>query len=333
LNGLGKAAERIQRARRAADEAASMAAEVRAGLTARPPWLPSKYFYDERGSRLFDEITRLPEYYLTRTERAILEATAGGIVRRYRPRELVELGSGTSGKVRLFLDAMAREGLLERVLLLDISESALAASLAGLASAYDGLAARGVVGDFQRDLALLGPGGGRILLFLASTVGNLQPSEVPAFFRSVATALAPGDVFVLGVDLVKDVAPLEAAYNDAAGVTARFNLNILQVLNDRLGADFDPSAFEHVAFYDAGREWIEMRLRAARDVRASVPGAGVRLELRRDEAIRTEISCKYTRRSLLSRLEGTGLALADWLTDPDGLFAVAVIERARGGPA
>ncbi len=183
------------------------------------------------------------------------------------------------------------------------------------------------MGDFLHDLPALGPGGGRLLLFLAGTLGNLHPDDVPAFFRAAAAVLAPGDGFLVGVDLVKDPARLHAAYNDSAGVTAEFNLNILRVLNDRLGADFDPAAFEHVAFYDAERQWIEMRLRARRAVRARVPGAGLEIALAAGEEIRTELSCKYTRDSFSSRLAGTGLLLDRWMTDPEGLFASALLRR------
>jgi L-histidine N-alpha-methyltransferase len=185
----------------------------------------------------------------------------------------------------------------------------------------------GIVGDFVHDLPALGPGGGRLLLFLAGTLGNLHPDDVPAFFRAAAAVLAPGDGFLVGVDLVKDPERLHAAYNDSAGVTAEFNLNILRVLNDRLGADLDPTAFEHVAFYDAERQWIEMRLRARRAVVARVPAAGVEIALAAGEEIRTELSCKYTRDSLSSRLAGAGLLLDGWTTDPEGLFASALLRR------
>jgi L-histidine N-alpha-methyltransferase len=319
---------RVVRAREREDEQALMAAEVREGLTSQPRWLPCKYFYDERGSRLFEEITHLPEYYPTRTEERILETIAGDVIAAARPSELMELGSGNGTKVRLLLDAMAREGLLRRLVLLDISESVLEESVARLASDYPGLEATGIVGDFVRDLAALGPGGGRMAVFLAGTVGNLHPTtEVPPFLKALAAQLAPGDTVLLGVDLVKDEARLHAAYNDAAGVTAEFNRNILRVVNDRLGADFDPEAFEHVAFYDRENAWIEMRLLALRACRVRVPRAGLDLSIGRGDAIRTEISCKYTRASLEGRLDGTGLRLERWFTDPDELFAVTLLRR------
>jgi L-histidine N-alpha-methyltransferase len=328
------AGHRVVRAREREDEQALMAAEMREGLTSQPRWLPCKYFYDERGSRLFEQITRLPEYYPTRTEERILETIAGDVIAAARPSELMELGSGNGTKVRLLLDAMAREGLLRRLVLLDISESVLEESVARLASDYPGLEATGIVGDFVRDLAALGPGGGRMAVFLAGTVGNLHPTtEVPSFLKALAAQLEPGDSFLLGVDLVKDEARLHAAYNDAAGVTAEFNRNILRVVNDRLDADFDPDAFEHLAFYDRENAWIEMRLRALRACRVRVPRAGLDLCFDRGDAIRTEISCKYTRASLEGRLEGTDLRLERWFTDPDQLFAVTLLRRMASSPA
>jgi L-histidine N-alpha-methyltransferase len=305
-----------------------MAAEVRAGLLRRPlRELPCKYFYDERGSELFERITELPEYYPTRTETAILERHAAAIVEAAAPRELAELGSGAGRKIRLFLDAMRERSRLERVTLLEISEGYLKESVDALQAAYPEAAVRGIVGDFTRDLAALGPGGGRLLLFLAGTIGNLHPDEVPAFFRAAAGVLASGDRFLLGVDLVKDPARLHAAYNDSQGVTAEFNLNILRVLNRRLGADLDPADFEHRAFYDPERQWIEMRLRARRPLVARVPGAGVTLALEAGEEIRTELSCKYTRESLARRLARSGLVLERWITDDAGLFASALLRR------
>jgi L-histidine N-alpha-methyltransferase len=306
-----------------------MAAEVRAGLTARPlPWLPSKYFYDDRGSALFERITRLPEYYPTRTEEAILERVAGEVVAATSPVELCELGSGVGRKVRLLLEAGRALGTLERCVLLDINATVLAESVRSLEGGYPGLRVRGLVGDFQRDLAALGPGGGRLALFLAGTIGNLHPdNELPTFLRNVARQLAPGDAFLVGLDLVKDERLLHAAYNDAAGVTAEFNRNILRVVNAALDADFEPEAYDHVAFYDRERAWIEMRLRARRDQRVRVPRAHLELTLRRGQEIRTELSCKYTRPTFEARLAGTGLRLESWHSDAESLFALALLRR------
>jgi L-histidine Nalpha-methyltransferase len=306
-----------------------MAAEVRAGLTSRPlPWLPCKYFYDDRGSALFDQITRLPEYYQTRTEEGILERVAGDVVAATRPIELCELGSGVGRKVRFLLDAGRALGTLSHCVLLDINPAVLAASVRSLEADYPGLSVRGVVGDFQDDLEGLGPGGGRLALFLAGTIGNLHPDrEVPGFLRALARQLSPGDALLVGLDLVKDEGRLHAAYNDSAGVTAEFNRNILRVVNGALGADFDPDAFEHVAFYDREHAWIEMRLRARRDQRVHVPGAGVEMKLRRGQEIRTELSCKYTRPTFEARLARTGLRLESWLSDDESLFALALLRR------
>jgi L-histidine N-alpha-methyltransferase len=316
----------VRRMRRVEQSNDTMAAEVRAGLLRRPlRELPCKYFYDERGSALFEAITKLPEYYPTRTEMAILERHAASIVEAQAPRELAELGSGAGRKIRLFLDAMRERGSLESVLLLEISEGYLRQSVDELSADYPEASVRGIVGDFLHDLPALGPGGGRLLLFLAGTIGNLHPDELCGFFRSAAGVLARGDGFLVGVDLVKNPARLHAAYNDAQGVTAEFNLNILRVLNRRLLADFDPEAFEHRAFYDPDRQWIEMRLRARRPLVAHVPGAGVKLALEAGEEIRTELCCKYTRESFARRLAGSGLAVERWITDAEGLFATALL--------
>ena len=306
-----------------------MAAEVRAGLSAQPlAWLPCKYFYDDRGSALFEQITRLPEYYPTRTEEAILARVAREVIAATRPVELCELGSGVGRKVRLLLDAGRELGTLTRCVLLDINATVLAKSVRRLEGDYPGLRVRGVVGDFQNDLQALGPGGGRLALFLAGTIGNLHPDrELPAFLRAVARQLAPGDAFLVGLDLVKDEGRLEAAYNDAAGVTAEFNRNILRVVNAALDADFDPEAYDHVAFYDREHAWIEMRLRARHDQRVRVKGAHLELTLRRGQEIRTELSCKFTRSTFEARVARTGLRLESWLSDDDSLFALALLRR------
>jgi L-histidine Nalpha-methyltransferase len=309
------------------------AAEIRAGLLADPPEIPSKYFYDARGGRLFEEITRLPEYYQTRTEETILRATADAVVARFRPTELVELGSGAGRKTRILLDAMAAAGLLRRCVLFDINEHSLRESLASLASAYPGLEGRGVAGDFSMGLHAIGRSRQRRLaIFLGGTIGNLMPSRVPSFLAHLSRVLSPGDGFLLGVDLVKDPARLHAAYNDAAGVTAEFNRNMLRVVNEAFDGDFDPEGFEHVAFYDPERAWIEMRLRARGPMRVRLRGAGLERTFAKGEEIRTEISCKYTRASLAALLPGTGLEIVEWLTDDEDLFAVAVMRRGASGP-
>ncbi len=308
------------------DTTTLMAEEVRASLLAPVPFLPSKYFYDDRGSRLFERITRTEEYYQTRTEEALLRSCAANVVARVRPQELVELGGGVSPKVRLLLDAMRQARILRRCVLFDIHRGSLESSLNQLAREYPGLAARGIVGDFQQDVTALGTGERRLIAFLGGTIGNLHPDdEVPPFLRRLRRQMTGADGLLLGVDLVKDTARLERAYNDEAGITAEFNLNLLQVLNDRLGADFDLRAFEHVAFYDEGRAWIEMRVRSRERQEVRIPAVGLSLRFDAGDELRTEISCKYTRESLERRLQGTGLALRAWFTDPERLFGLALL--------
>ena len=238
----------------------------------------------------------------------------------------MELGSGAGLKVRLLLDAMARAGTLKRCVLLDINEEIVGRSVTALRSAYPTTEFEGVAADFLEELPAIRRTGRRLLAFLGSTIGNLAPREVPPFLSRLRRQLRAGEALLLGVDLVKDVRRLEAAYNDAAGVTAEFNRNILRVVNERLGADFDLGCFEHVAFYDRRRAWIEMRLRARRETSVRVPAAGLERRFHAGDEIRTEISCKYTRRSLLTRLCGTGLTLRRWYSDRDRLFALALLQ-------
>jgi L-histidine N-alpha-methyltransferase len=298
--------------------------EVRRNLLRGLPRIDSRYLYDDAGSHLFEEITRLPEYYQTRTEEALLAEIAADIVRLTGARELVELGSGAGRKIRLLLDAMQRRETLERCVLLDINETFLRESAERLAYRYPEAEVCGVVGDFHRDLESVGKGDGRLFIFLAGTVGNLYPRQLNQFLRAMAAVLRPNDAFLVGLDLVKDPARLEAAYNDSAGVTAEFNRNILRVLNRRFATAFDLDAFEHVAFYDREQEWIEMRLRATRPTRASL-GGGQELLFAASDEIRTEISRKFTRRSFAAALDVTGLELSAWYTDPEALFASALV--------
>ena len=299
-----------------------------AALSRPLPELPSKYFYDERGAELFEQITRQPEYYPTRTETALLEAHADAIVERVQPRELAEIGSGVGRKIRLLLDSMQRAGLLERAAMLEINELFLQSSAERLRALYPGLAVRGLVGDFGHDLDRLGPGGSRLILFLAGTIGNLHPKSVPGFLRDVAAQMEPGDGFLVGLDLVKDIDRLEAAYNDRRGVTAAFNLNILDSVNRRFGTRFARDAFEHVAFFDRTNSWIEMRLRALRPSAVEIPGTDLSLEFRSGDEIRTELSCKYTRESIEAHAATAGLVVDRWFTDPEELFALALLRRA-----
>src|SRR3954468_12603445 len=253
------------------DTARALAADVRAGLGATPKTLPPKWFYDDRGSELFDEITRLPEYYPTRTERSILVEHARDVAELTKADTLVELGSGTSEKTRLLLDAFRDAGTLERFVPFDVSDQTRAAAAAAVAREYDGVHVHAVVGDFEHHLGELPGGGTRLVAFLGSTIGNLAPGPRAQFLADLAASLAPGDALLLGTDLVKDVGRLVAAYDDAAGVTAAFNLNVLRVIDRELGADFDLDAFEHVAAWDPDQEWIEMRLRSRVDQLATIP--------------------------------------------------------------
>jgi L-histidine N-alpha-methyltransferase len=319
----------ITRVRTADEERVAMAREVRDGLASDPPSLPSKYFYDAHGSALFERITTLPEYYPTRVEEGIHARVAGEIVRRARPLEWVELGSGLGTKTRRMLDAITL-GVAgpKSCILLDVDEAALRSSLLALGAAYPALRARGIAGDFLTDIGAIGPSSGRRMMgFLGGTLGNLEPGRVPAFFAAAAEVLAPGDSFLLGVDLVKDKGRLEAAYNDRAGITAAFNLNILKVVNDCLGANFEIPAFQHVAFYDSAHDWIEMRLRATRPTVVQVPAAGFERAFAAGHEIRTEISCKYTRPRLEHLLAGSGLLLDSWHTDAEAQFAVVLLRR------
>jgi L-histidine N-alpha-methyltransferase len=298
--------------------------EARENLLRGLPRIDSKYFYDDVGSRLFEEITQLPEYYQTRTEEALLAEIADQVVEMTEAHELVELGSGTGRKIKLLLDAMRRHGHLERCVLLDINETFLRTSAEELAGQYPEIEVRGVVEDFLRGLESVGSGSHRLFIFLAGTIGNLYPRQLFTFLGSVHSVLGPDDAFLVGLDLVKDSSRLEAAYNDSAGVTTEFNLNALRVLNRRFGTAFEVDAFEHVAFYDPEQEWIEMRLRALRPTRALLGGAReLRFEV--GDEIRTEISRKFTRRSFVDALGGTGLELAAWFTDSECLFALALV--------
>jgi L-histidine Nalpha-methyltransferase len=306
------------------DLRAGMRRDVTRGLQATPKELPSKYFYDEEGSALFDAITRLPEYYPTRTERGILVERAGQIAARSGADTLIELGSGTSEKTRLLLDAFAARGALRRFVPFDVDEATLRSAAATVAGEYPGVAVHAVVGDFERHLGLLPKGGRRMIAFLGSTIGNLTAEQREVFLASVVAQLDPGDTFLLGTDLVKDIGRLEAAYDDAAGVTAAFNRNVLVRLNRELDADFAPDAFEHVALFDPEREWIEMRLRSTADQVVTVGGLGLTVPFVAGEEMRTEISAKFRPDGLSGELTVAGLELLDLWTDPAGDFALSL---------
>jgi L-histidine Nalpha-methyltransferase len=301
-----------------------LATDVRAGLTARPKTLPPKYFYDARGSELFDEITRLPEYYPTRTERAILAAVAPDIAAATRAGTLIELGSGTSEKTRLLLRALRAGGTLHRFVPFDVDPAVLQDASAAVGAEFPGLAVEPIVGDFEKHLGALPTGSRRLLAFLGSTIGNLDPAERAEFLRSVRATLEPGDAFLLGTDLVKSPERLVAAYDDAAGVTAEFNKNVLAVVNRDLAADFDPAEFDHVAVWNADQEWIEMRLRSRTEQVVRIAALDLRVHFDRGEELRTEISAKFRREGVERELAAAGLRLTEWWTDPAGDFALSL---------
>jgi L-histidine N-alpha-methyltransferase len=307
-------------------------AEVDRNLLRQLPRIDCRYFYDDVGSELFEEITKLPEYYQTRTEEAILASIADEIVLSTGARQLVELGSGAGRKVRLLLDAMRRRGCLDCCVMLDINESFLTTSVETLAEQYPEAEVRGVVGDFLHDLPFVGTGRRRLFVFLAGTIGNLYPHQLTSFLECVRAVLGPHDAFLVGLDLVKGTDCLEAAYNDSAGITAEFNRNALKVLNHRFGTAFEIDAFEHVAFFDRDQAWIEMRLRALRPTTALL-GDGREILFETGDEIRTEISRKFSRRSFAAALDGTGLGIAAWYTDPAALFASVLIRPLPGDTA
>jgi L-histidine N-alpha-methyltransferase len=300
-----------------------------AGLTASPKSLPPKWFYDATGSALFEKITELPEYYPTRAERAILSANAAQIAAASRAHTLVELGSGSSDKTRLLLDALQAAGTLRRYVPVDVSEAALADAAQRLLGEYPGLSVHALVSDFGYRLGLpagAGPGLPRMVAFLGSTIGNMQPAERAEFLGRIRAGLSPGDTLLLGTDLVKDPDVLVAAYDDPAGITAAFNKNVLAVLNAELGADFDLDSFDHVARWDPVAEWIEMRLRSAAPQTVRLPGIGLTVEFADGEEMRTEVSAKFRRPGVEGELAAAGFAMRSWWTDPDGLFGLSLSE-------
>ena len=310
----------------AADLRRSLELDVREGLTAPPRWLPPKYFYDDRGSRLFDRITRLPEYYPTRTEHSILVASAAEIARLSGAEVLLELGSGSSEKTRILLDALAA-GSLTGYVPVDVSAGALREAIAGLAHDYPDLPVYGVVADFDLHLHRLPAPGRRLVARGGGPRGDYPPAQRGGVRERLAASMHVGETLLLGLDLVKDPARLVAAYDDADGVTAEFNRNVLSVLNRELGADFDPLRFAHVALWDVEREWIEMRLRADSPMTVRVPALGLDLRLGAGEEIRTEISAKFRPEVAEGELEDAGLHPEGWWTDPAGDFALVLARR------
>ncbi len=290
--------------------------------------LSPKWLYDERGSQLFDDITRLEEYYPTRREREILTRHAGDIARASGADTLLELGSGSSEKTRLLLDAMRTSGQLTRFIPFDVSEGFLRQAAEAVAAEYPGLQVHAVVGDFERHLGLLPRGGRRLVAFLGGTIGNLKPAERARFYATLSAGLAPGEGLLLGTDLLKCRERLFAAYNDRAGVTADFNRNVLRVLNRELGADFEPEAFAHLAPFDEENGWVEMRLISSRAQAVRLPALERWVNFAEGEVLRTEVSCKFRPEQVEAELRAAGLVLAERWTDAAGDFALSLALKA-----
>ena len=306
-------------------EERTLAEDVLDGLTRPFKELPPKHFYDARGAELFDRICELPEYYPTRTERAILDDAAAELAALTGAVELVELGSGTAAKTRVLLDALHAAGTLARYVPVDVTEQMVRDCADELTLEYPGLRVHGVIGDFERHLDQVPDAAGpRLVVFLGGTIGNFPPGSRRRFLRQIAALLGPRDHLLMGTDLVKDADVLEAAYDDADGVTAEFNRNVLHVLNRELDADFDPADFEHVALFDDRHEWIEMRLRARRAHTVTVRALELPVHFDAGEEMRTEISAKFTPARLEGDLDAAGLQLVRWFTDPEDLFALTL---------
>jgi L-histidine Nalpha-methyltransferase len=302
-----------------------MAADVRAGLTSPFKELSPRYFYDERGSELFEQITELDEYYPTRCERAILESEAARICEAANnPASLIELGSGSARKTRVLLDAMRHAGCLDSYCPVDISEEITRDTAGRIATEYDEINVRGLVCDFEFDLERVPVGGPRVIALLGGTIGNFAPHQRASFLRRIANLLDSDDRFLLGTDLVKDPAILESAYNDSKGVTAEFNKNVLAVLNRQLGANFDIDSFEHVARWDPENLWVDIRLRSLQNQVVDVSALNMLVPFGAGEEMRTEISTKFLRPGLEGIYREAGLELTDWWTDPDGLYALSL---------
>ncbi len=302
--------------------------DVLDGLTRPFKELSPKHFYDELGGQLFDQICELPEYYPTRAERSIIKQDGASIVELTQMAELVELGSGTAAKTMLLLDHAAAAGTLRSYHPFDVTEALVRSCAERCGERFEEARITGVVGDFERHLDYIPPpiaGAPRVVALLGGTIGNFVPGSRRQLLRAIAALLRPGiDHLLLGTDLVKDPAALEAAYNDSAGITAQFNRNVLNVINRGLGADFEVESFEHVAFYDQSREWIEMRLRASRAMHVKIPAISLQVDFASGEELRTEISAKFTERRLTDDLAAAGLGLEQVWTDSEGRFALSL---------
>jgi L-histidine N-alpha-methyltransferase len=308
-----------------ADSAAhALRRDVLDGLTRTPKSLPPKWFYDSRGSDLFDQITRLPEYYPTRAEAEILRMRAGDVAAASGADTLVELGSGTSEKTRILLDALRDGGSLRRFIPFDVDASVLAAAGAAIGEEYPGIEIDAVCGDFEQHLGKIPHVGQRLVAFLGSTIGNLTAGPRADFLNTLSDSLQPGDTLLLGTDLVKDVDRLVRAYDDSAGVTARFNKNVLAVVNRELDADFDLAAFEHVARWNVDEERIEMWLRASTAQRVSVEALDLTVDFAAGEEMLTEVSCKFRPDGVADELAAAGLRRINWWTDSAGDFGLSL---------
>ena len=302
----------------------SLLDDVLHGFTAYSKYLPSKYLYDARGSELFEEITQLPEYYLTRAELEILEHHADDIVGSFRPEELVELGSGSSRKTVLLVEALRRNGSGHRYVPMDISEDALRSAAVDLTSQFSWLEVEGIIGDYVADLPKLRRNGRRLIAFLGSTIGNYVPTLRYSLLRSVSEALELGDAFVLGVDMIKDEPTMVAAYDDSSGVSAEFNKNVLRVVNRDLGGDLPIEAFDHVSEFNTHSGCMEQGLIAREKVVANIRALDLAVTFTAGERIQTEVSCKFTEAQIAEEFEDAGMKLDRWLTDSSNLCALAV---------
>ncbi len=305
----------------------SLVADVRRGFREHPRTLPPKWLYDDRGSELFDRITRLPEYYPTERERSILREHAAEIAEASGASMLVELGSGTSDKTRMLLDAFTATGQLRTFVPVDVSEGTLRVAADRLSKTYPGLEVEALVGDFTLHLGHLPRGGRRLVAFLGGTIGNLYVEERGAFLGALADSLDEGDWVLLGTDLVKSADRLIAAYNDPQGITSEFVGNSLRVLNETLGADFDVDAFSYIPLWDPHMERMDLRLRAEMPQRVTVPGAGLSFELGSGEELRIEISTKFRPEKIRAELAAAGFAVHEIWTDPDGDFGLTLARR------
>jgi L-histidine Nalpha-methyltransferase len=304
--------------------AEKLRADVRDGLTSAPKVLPPKWFYDERGGRLFERITRLPEYYLSRAEREIVQARADEIAGRTAADTLVELGPGNAEKTRLLLTALTETGSLRRYIPVDVSITTLVETGEALMAEYPGVEVHGVMADFESQLALLPKGGSRLTAFLGGTIGTFEPRDRIRFLRGVRSSMDADDWLLLGVDLAKNPDVLVRAYDDPEGVTAEFNRNLLRRINRELRGNFEPDAFDHVALWDPDNEWVEMRLRSRRPQQVKVDAIGLTVHFAAGEEMRTEISAKFRRERIEAELARSGFGVREWWTDGEERFALSL---------